>query len=96
MTAGYPWQRITIDLVGPLPSTARGNCYMSVTDYFSKRAEAFAFRNADAKTVTNVICSFLFFCYNHGVIYAIFFPLKERSLSQSTARHLMINQHRYQ
>ena len=56
ITAGYPWQRIAIDLVGPLPSTARGNRYiLSVTDYFSKWAEAFALRNAEAKTVARVL-----------------------------------------
>ena len=56
ITAGYPWQRIANHFVGPLPSTARGNRYiLSVPDYFSKWAEAFALRNAEAKTVARVL-----------------------------------------
>ena len=36
-----PWHRVVIDLVGPLPRTARGNIYIvSAIDHFTKWAEA--------------------------------------------------------
>jgi hypothetical protein len=43
------WHRIGIDLVGPLPETARGNKYMiTCTDYFSKWPEAAALKTKSA------------------------------------------------
>ena len=36
-----PWYRVVIDLVGPLPRTARGHIYIvSAIDHFTKWAEA--------------------------------------------------------
>lgn len=41
-----------IDLVGPLPTTARGNKYIvTLVDYFSKWPEAEALPNRSAKSV---------------------------------------------
>ena len=41
--AGRPWQKLAIDLVGPLPETERGNKWVLViTDHFTKWQDAFA------------------------------------------------------
>ena len=40
---GVPFERIAMDLAGPLPQTDRGNVYILVIfDYFTKYVEAFA------------------------------------------------------
>ena len=49
---GYPMQRVAMDIVGPLPSTERGNRYiLVVVDYFTKWPEAFAIQNQETRTV---------------------------------------------
>lgn len=64
VNAGFPMQRIAIDILGPLPVTENGNEYvMVVTDYFTKWAEAFALPDHTALTVadkllTNFVCRF--------------------------------------
>ena len=49
---GVPFERIAMDLVGPLPQTDRGNVYILVIcDYFTKYVEAFALPDQQADTV---------------------------------------------
>ena len=53
------WHTIGVDLIGPLPETARGNKYiMTVSCYFSKWPEATALPNKNAVGVAE----FLFKC----------------------------------
>ncbi|KFD64451.1 hypothetical protein M514_23298 [Trichuris suis] len=48
-----PWQKVAIDIMGPLPPTENGNRYILVVmDCFTKFAEAFPLPNQEAKTVT--------------------------------------------
>ncbi|KAL7841546.1 hypothetical protein SRHO_G00252370 [Serrasalmus rhombeus] len=54
--ATYPFERVGIDIVGPLPITPRENQYiLVVADYFSKWCEAFALKNQEADTVARVV-----------------------------------------
>lgn len=53
---GEPLQRIAIDIMGPLPTTERGNKYIVViADYFSKWTEAVAIPNQEAITIAKVL-----------------------------------------
>lgn len=58
------WHTIGVDLIGPLPTTARGNKYiMTVSCFFSKWPEATALTNKTAVEVAK----FLFKCFTrHG------------------------------
>ena len=50
--AGYPMERVALDVLGPLPTTGRGNRYiLVVSDYFTKWPEAFAIEDHKAPTV---------------------------------------------
>ena len=59
---GQPFDRIGIDIVGPLPTTERGNKYIVVaTDYLTKWPETRALTNAKAASVVpffyeDIIC----------------------------------------
>ena len=49
---GYPFKRIALEIMGPLPTTESGQKYILVVgDYFSKWTEAFPLLNQEAKTV---------------------------------------------
>ena len=49
---GVPFERVAMDLVGPLPQSDRGNLYILVIcDYFTKYVEAFALPDQQADTV---------------------------------------------
>lgn len=49
---GQPFERVGIDLVGPLPETSRGNRYIVVvTEYLTKWPEAKAIPNKQADTI---------------------------------------------
>ncbi|CAC5421299.1 unnamed protein product [Mytilus coruscus] len=51
---GAPLERITVDMLGPLPRTYKGNRYLMVVgDYFSKWADAIPIRDQEATTVAN-------------------------------------------
>jgi transposase InsO family protein len=57
MRVGAPLDRISVDLVGPLPETPRGNRHILViTDHFSKWAEAYPVKDQTALTCADVIC----------------------------------------
>ena len=50
------WAQLGMDLVGPLPTTARGNTYiMTVTDYYTKWAEAAPLQDKSALSVANML-----------------------------------------
>ncbi|UYV71663.1 K02A2.6-like, partial [Cordylochernes scorpioides] len=61
---GAPFERIAIDVAGPLPVTEDGNKYLLVAmDYFTKWPEVYAIPNQKAATVArvlvdNLICRF--------------------------------------
>ena len=49
---GAPWERMAIDILGPLPRSEDGNRYlMVVEDYFTKWTEAIPIPNAEATTI---------------------------------------------
>ena len=62
----FPWERIAMDILGPLPVTEEGNRYLLVvSDFFTKWPEAFALKDHRAETIASklvddVIC-------RHGV-----------------------------
>ncbi|KRY23882.1 Transposon Ty3-G Gag-Pol polyprotein [Trichinella patagoniensis] len=61
---GYPFQRVGMDIVGPLEDTPNGNRYiLMVCDYFSKWPEAFTLPNAKARTVAAALVNGLFCRY---------------------------------
>ena len=66
ITASYPFEKVSWDLMGPLPTTSAGNKYVLViTDIFSKWTEAFPVSSTDSATlatisVNEVVC-------RHGV-----------------------------
>ncbi len=50
-----PWQEISADLLGPLPKTRRGHCYLLVfIDSATHYVEAFPFRNATSAVITKL------------------------------------------
>ena len=56
LRVGQPFERIGIDLVGPLPRTAQGNRYIIVAmDYLTKWPEAKAIPDASAKEAAQFI-----------------------------------------
>jgi len=58
---GYPFQRISVDFVGPLPSSAAGNRYLlTVEDPFSRWLEAFPLRTATAQAVMDQLTQNVF------------------------------------
>lgn len=58
---GAPFERVAIDVMGPLPTTNRGNRYILVLiDYFTKWPEAFALPDQTAETVADALISNVF------------------------------------
>lgn len=52
---GIPFERIAMDVVGPFPSSIKGNRFILVImDYFSKWPEAYPIPNQEATTVADV------------------------------------------
>ena len=61
-TVGFPFERIAIDIMGPLRISDRGNRYVLVVgDYFTKWIEAYALPNQEALTIATTLCE-EFFC----------------------------------
>lgn len=53
---GRPWQKVAIDLVGPMPITNRGNQWILVlTDHFTRWQDALAIPDATAPTVAETL-----------------------------------------
>ena len=60
-TAGEPWQKVSIDITGPHPKSARQNQFiLTVVDHFSKWAEALPLRNHTAPTVARALMVHVF------------------------------------
>jgi transposase InsO family protein len=58
---GYPFQKISIDFVGPLPRLKKGNEYMlTVSDCFTRWLEAFPCRRANAQVVVDELINKIF------------------------------------
>jgi hypothetical protein len=56
-----PFQRVAIDILGPLPLTPSGNKYLLVlTDYFSKWVEALPLPNQEAQTIADALLDNVF------------------------------------
>ena len=54
--AGRPWQKVAIDLVGPMPTTPRGNKWILVlTDHFTRWQDALAISDATAPVVASTL-----------------------------------------
>ena len=52
------WTQVGMDLVGPLPITPRGHKYiMTLTDYYTKWAEAYPIEDKTAASVVGVLYS---------------------------------------
>jgi len=64
ITSKYPFEKMSWDIMGPLPMTANGNKYIVVvTDLFSKWVEAFPVKSTNIETlarllVDEVICRY--------------------------------------
>ena len=59
-----------MDLVGPLPETPRGHKYiMTVTDYYTKWAEAAALKDKTATSVADVLYSVSIYACKHACIH---------------------------
>ena len=53
---GEPFQRIAMDIIGPLPRTRRGNRFILVlSDYATRYPEAIPLKNITAKKVAEVL-----------------------------------------
>lgn len=51
-----PWELICVDIVGPLPRSTKGNCFIfSVMDYFSKFTLFFPLRQASTSRITKIL-----------------------------------------
>jgi hypothetical protein len=58
---GYPVQKISIDFVGPLPRSKKGNEYMlTVSDCFTRWLEVFPCRRANAQVVVDKLITEIF------------------------------------
>ncbi|KAK3102810.1 hypothetical protein FSP39_014067 [Pinctada imbricata] len=54
--AGFPMERIALDILGELPKTDSGNKYIVViSDYYTKWTESFAMPNMEARTVAKIL-----------------------------------------
>ena len=61
--AGRPWQKVAVDLVGPMPETPRGNKWILViSDHFTRWQDAFPLPDATAPTVATTLEERVF-CY---------------------------------
>lgn len=58
---GDAWCQVGMDLVGPLPETNKGHKYiMTITDYYTKWAEAAPIKDKTASSVADVLYSVSF------------------------------------
>jgi hypothetical protein len=64
VVSGFPFQRISIDFVGPLRTTATGyTCILTIKDTFSKWVEAFPLRAARAEEAAGILVGEIFSRY---------------------------------
>ena len=61
--AGRPWQKVAVDLVGPMPETTKGNRWILVlVDHFTRWQDALAIPDATAPVVAAILDERVF-CY---------------------------------
>ena len=61
---GAPLERVTLDILGPLPTSVRGNKYILIVgDYFTKWVEAYPLENQKAETVAEVFVREFVSCF---------------------------------
>ena len=61
--AGRPWQKVAVDLVGPMPETSRGHKWILVlTDHFTRWQDALPLTDATAPVVASTLDERVF-CY---------------------------------
>ena len=66
----YPFERVRIDIVGPLESTRHGNKYILVVcDYYTKFCEAYVIPNQEIQTIAGKLCDEFFSRY--GILSVI-------------------------
>ena len=67
---GKPFERVGMDVIGPLPRTPRCNRYiLTVVNHFTKHVEAYALPDQEATTVPRVFLNE--FVSRYGVPYVI-------------------------
>ena len=67
---GFPFERVAMDILGPLPRTERANRYiLVVSDYFTRWPEAYALPNQEASTIARILINEFFARY--GVPYQL-------------------------
>ena len=67
---GEPFEPVAMDIIGPLPRTERGNCYiLTVVDHFTKHVEAYPLQDQEAVFVARVFHKE--FVSRYGVPYVI-------------------------
>jgi len=61
MVVGEPWERLGIDVIGPHPTSSKGNSYVrTVIDHSTKGIELFHMRNQEAATVARILVNRVF------------------------------------
>ena len=61
LVAGSPWERMSIDVTGPHPPSAKGHRFiLTLVDHFSKWAEAFAIRRHTAPVIAKILVTQVF------------------------------------
>lgn len=56
ISTSWPFEKVSWDIMGPLPVTSRGNRYiLIVTDLFTKWVEAFPLKETSAGTLANIL-----------------------------------------
>ena len=72
---GEAWRQLGMDLVGPLHTTPRGNKYiMTVTDYYTKWAEAEPLKDKSAASVSSVLYTVSITRHNdHVCVHALYY-----------------------
>ena len=85
---GSPFERLQMDILGPLPKSFSGNRFLLVVvDYFTKWVEAFPLRNMRAKTVAEVFVNEVI--SRHGVPQEVHTD-QEKNFESKLFRELMI------
>ena len=81
LSVGFPFDKVGIDLVGPLPKTRLGNRYIVVaTDYLTKWPEAFTVPDHTVKTVAQILVTEIM-C-RHGCLQVILSDRGKEFLSE--------------
>ena len=56
ITANQPFEKVSWDIMGPLPASSKGNKYiLVVTDLFSKWVEAFPMRSTESESLATIL-----------------------------------------